>query len=431
MLPVSCLMRQARHFRTYGRLLKRRRVIGDNSCIEPALVTSFVSSRQFVTSLDPSHGLTEEQTAILQLASDFAKNEMLPNMAIWDEEEMFPVETLRAAAALGFGAIYASEEYGGTGLNRLDASIIFEALSQGCTSTTAYISIHNMCAWMIDKFGNASQRETWIPQLASMEKLASYCLTEPGAGSDAGALSTSAKRVGEDFILNGSKAFISGGGDTDVYLVMCRTGSEGPKGISCVLVEKGTPGLSFGKKEKKVGWNSQPTRMVIFEDCRVPASNIIGKEGQGFSIAMKGLNGGRINIASCSLGAAHASIQNAADHTKVRKQFGKPLSSFQNSQFRLAEMSTELVASRLLVRNAARALQEDHPDAVTLCSMAKYYATEKCFNIINEALQLHGGYGYLKDYSVQQYLRDTRVHMILEGTNEVMRILIARHVLSD
>lgn len=389
------------------------------------------SRRRYVTSINPSHGLTEEQTAIYELATDFAVKEMLPNMALWDEKELFPVDTMRAAAALGFGAIYASEEFGGTGLTRLDASIIFEALSKGCTSTTAYISIHNMCAWMIDQFGNSSQKEQWIPQLASMEKFASYCLTEPGAGSDAASLSTSAKRDGSDLILNGSKAFISGGGDTDLYLVMCRTGDKGPKGITCVLVEKGTPGLNFGKKEKKVGWNSQPTRMVIFEDCRIPASNILGSEGQGFTIAMKGLNGGRINIASCSLGAAQASIEAAVDHVKVRKQFSKPLASFQNTQFRLAEMATEVVASRLLVRNAARALQDNHPDTVPLCSMAKYFVTEKCFQVINEALQLHGGYGYLKDYPVQQYLRDSRVHMILEGTNEVMRLLIARHILSE
>lgn len=390
-----------------------------------------VNGRSYVTSVDPSHGLTEEQCAIQKLATDFALNEMLPHMAEWDEKEIFPVKTMQAAAALGFGAIYAREDYGGTGLSRLDASIIFEALAQGCTSTTAYISIHNMCAWMIDEFGNDDQREKWIPQLATMEKFASYCLTEPGSGSDAASLSTNVRKDGDDLILNGSKAFISGGGDTDVYLVMCRTGGTGPKGISCVLVEKGMPGLNFGKKEKKVGWNSQPTRMVIFEDCRVPASNIIGKEGQGFNIAMKGLNGGRINIASCSLGAAHASIMAAAAHVKVRKQFGKPLAAFQNSQFRLAEMATDLVASRLLVRNAARALETGHKDTVSLCSMAKYYATEKCFNIINEALQLHGGYGYLKDYSVQQYLRDSRVHMILEGTNEVMRILIARGILEE
>ncbi|XP_071527247.1 isobutyryl-CoA dehydrogenase, mitochondrial-like [Panulirus ornatus] len=431
MFPVSFLTRHAERLSDSVRLLRKWKFRGNKINMLHKSQSKGVLARHFVTSFDPSQGLTEEQLAIQKLATDFAKNEMLPNMALWDEKELFPVDTMRAAAALGFGAIYAGEEFGGTGLSRLDASIIFEALSQGCTSTTAYISIHNMCAWMIDKFGNTAQREQWIPELASMEKFASYCLTEPGSGSDAASLLTSAKKDGEDLILNGSKAFISGGGDTDVYLVMCRTGSEGPKGISCVLVEKGTPGLNFGKKEKKVGWNSQPTRMVIFEDCRVPASNIIGKEGQGFSIAMKGLNGGRINIASCSLGAAQASIDAAADHARVRKQFGKPLASFQNSQFRLAEMSTELVASRLLVRNAARALQDDHPDTVTLCSMAKYYVTEKCFKIINEALQLHGGYGYLKDYPVQQYLRDTRVHMILEGTNEIMRLIIARSILAE
>lgn len=425
MFVAALITKQVRHAATGRRILQGFQRQSDRNKV------GTVAVRSFITSVNPSHGLTEEQIAIQQLAIDFARNEMMPNMAMWDEKEMFPVETMRAAANLGFGAIYAQEEFGGTGLSRLDASLIFEALSQGCTSTTAYISIHNMCAWMIDTFGNESQREKWIPLLAGMEKFASYCLTEPGSGSDAVSLSTSAKRDGDDLILNGSKAFISGGGDTDVYLVMCRTGSAGPKGISCVLVEKGTPGLHFGKKEKKVGWNSQPTRMVIFEDCRVPATNIIGKEGQGFNIAMKGLNGGRINIASCSLGAAQASLQAAIDHVKVRKQFGKPLASFQNSQFRLAEMATELVASRLLVRNAARALDNDDLDTVPLCSMAKYYATEKCFNIINEALQLHGGYGYLKDYSVQQYLRDTRVHMILEGTNEVMRLLIARKVLSD
>ncbi|XP_064110245.1 isobutyryl-CoA dehydrogenase, mitochondrial-like [Macrobrachium nipponense] len=393
-------------------------------------VIDTVSGRSYVTSVDPSHGLTEEQCAIQKLATDFALNEMLPHMAEWDEKEIFPVKTMQAAAALGFGAIYAREDYGGTGLSRLDASIIFEALAQGCTSTTAYISIHNMCAWMIDEFGNDEQREKWIPQLATMEKFASYCLTEPGSGSDAASLSTNVRKDGDDLILNGSKAFISGGGDTDVYLVMCRTGGTGPKGISCVLVEKGMPGLNFGKKEKKVGWNSQPTRMVIFEDCRVPASNIIGKEGQGFNIAMKGLNGGRINIASCSLGAAHASIMAAAAHVKVRKQFGKPLAAFQNSQFRLAEMATDLVASRLLVRNAARALETGHKDTVSLCSMAKYYATEKCFNIINEDCNSWWIW-LLKDYSVQQYLRDSRVHMILEGTNEVMRILIARGILEE
>jgi len=385
--------------------------------------------RFIATSVDPTSGLTEEQQQIYDVASNFASQEMKPYMAEWDEKEIFPVETMRKAASLGFGAIYSKEDFGGTGLSRLDASYIFEALSHGCVSTTAYMSIHNMCAWMIDTFGNEGQKKTWIAPLASMEKFASYCLTEPGAGSDAGSLSTSAKKSGDDLILNGSKAFISGGGDTDVYLIMCRTGEAGPKGISCVLVEKGTNGLSFGKKEKKVGWNSQPTRAVILEDCRVPKSNIIGEEGQGFTIAMKGLNGGRVNIASCSLGAAQASFVLACNHLQVRKQFGKPLASFQHNQFELARMATELVASRLMIRNAATALDEGHPSHVALCSMAKLQATEACFKIVNKALQMHGGYGYLKDYAVQQYLRDIRVHEILEGTNQVMQVVISRDIL--
>ncbi|XP_076031544.1 isobutyryl-CoA dehydrogenase, mitochondrial-like [Oratosquilla oratoria] len=404
--------------------------IQDSVDYEENASSSFGPNRA-ITSFDPAAGLDEEQDAIYQLALDFAKKEMLPNMAEWDKKEIFPVETLKAGAALGFGAIYASCDYGGTGLSRLDASIIFEALSQGCISTTAYISIHNMCAWMIDEFGNNEQREKYIPELASMEKFASYCLTEPGAGSDAASLATSARKKGDYYILNGSKAFISGGGDTDVYLIMCRTGGFGPKGISCILVEKGTEGLNFGKKEEKLGWNSQPTRMVILEDCKVPVANLIGEEGQGFNIAMKGLNGGRINIASCSLGGAQASLEAATSYLKVRKQFGKPLANFQHNQFKLAEMATKLVASRMMVRNAALALMDQHPDTVSLCSMAKYFATENCFNIINEVLQMHGGYGYLKDYPIQQYLRDSRVHMILEGTNEIMRMLISRDLLKD
>ncbi|XP_037083685.1 isobutyryl-CoA dehydrogenase, mitochondrial-like isoform X2 [Pollicipes pollicipes] len=345
--------------------------------------------------------------------------------------EVFPVETMRRAAALGFGAIYAREEHGGTGLSRLDASLVFEALSQGCVTTTAYISIHNMCAWMVDEFGSTEQRAAWLPSLASMERLASYCLTEPGAGSDAASLTTAARRDGDHYVLNGSKAFISGGGETDLYVVMCRTGQPGPRGISCILVEKGTPGLGFGKKEKKMGWNAQPTRAVIFEDCRVPVANRLGAEGEGFGIAMKGLNGGRINIASCSLGAAQASLDLARDHVLVRKQFGKPLADFQHSQFVLARAATDLVASRMMVRNAALALQSQHPDTVALCSMAKLFATDKCFEIVNSALQLFGGYGYLKDYGVEQYLRDIRVHQILEGTNQVMQLLVARHVLKE
>ena len=308
---------------------------------------------------------------------------MAPNMAKWDQEQIFPVETMRKAASLGFGACYASPDFGGTGLSRLDTTIIYEALAQGCVSTTAYITIHNMVTWMIDSFGSLEQREKWVPQLAAMEKFGSYCLTEPGSGSDAASLSTTAKKVGDKYILNGSKAFISGGGDTDVYLIMCRTGdSKGPKGISCLLVEKdSTPGLSFGKKELKMGWNSQPTRMVILEDACVPVENLIGQEGQGFNIAMKGLNGGRINIASTSLGAAQASYNLCRDHLHVRKQFGQSLSAFQHNQFNVAQIATKLVASRALLRNAAKALDSGHPDTVSLCAMAKLFVTDTSFEV--------------------------------------------------
>merc|ERR1719228_1844848 len=375
-------------------------------------------------------GLTEEQREMQGLAHSFAMNELFPNMAKWDQEEIFPVDVLRSAAHLGFGAVYTRPDYGGTGLSRLEASVIFEALSQGCVSTTAYLTIHNMVTWMIDRFGTEAQRSHWVPLMASMDKLGSYCLTEPGAGSDAASLATVARREGNKFILNGSKAFISGGGDTDVYLVMCRTGGKGPKGISCLLVEKGSKGLSFGKKEKKMGWNCQPTRAVIFEDCEVPVENIIGEEGKGFNIAMAGLNGGRINIASTSLGAAQHSLDLATEPLKVRTQFGRPLSDTQHNQFKLAQMATKLVASRSLVRNAARALGSGHQDTVQLCSMAKLFATDNCFEVVNTALHMHGGYGYLKDYPVEQFLRDIRVNQILEGTNQVMQMLIARSILN-
>ncbi|XDV32491.1 hypothetical protein PO909_003286 [Leuciscus waleckii] len=396
-----------------------------------SLIFNSVQRRGISACIDPSIGLSDEQKEFQKVAFDFAANEMAPHMAEWDQKEIFPVDTMKKAAQLGFGGIYVNPDVGGSGLSRLDTSIIFEALSTGCVSTTAYISIHNMCGWMIDTFGNKEQREKYCPDLCSMQKFASYCLTEPGSGSDAASLLTSAKLQGDHYILNGTKAFISGGGDTDVYVVMCRTGGKGPKGISCLVVEKETPGLSFGKKEKKVGWNSQPTRAVIFEDCAVPVTNRLGAEGEGFSIAMKGLNGGRINIASCSLGAAHASVLLARDHMCVRKQFGETLSNSQFLQFKLAEMATKLVASRLLVRQAALALQDGRPDAVALCSMAKLFVTDECFSICNQALQIHGGYGYLKDYAVQQYVRDIRVHQILEGTNEVMRMIIARSLLTE
>ncbi|XP_007495221.1 isobutyryl-CoA dehydrogenase, mitochondrial [Monodelphis domestica] len=387
--------------------------------------------RGLVSCIDPSLGLNDEQKAFQKVAFDFASQEMAPQMAEWDQKEIFPVESMRRAAQLGFAGVYVRSDVGGSELSRLDASIIFEALATGCTSTTAYISIHNMCTWMIDFFGNEEQRHKFCPSLCSMEKFASYCLTEPGSGSDAASLLTSAKRQGDHYILNGSKAFISGAGESDIYVVMCRTGGSGPKGISCLVIEKDTPGLSFGKKEKKVGWNSHPIRAVIFEDCVVPVANRIGDEGQGFLIAMKGLNGGRINVASCSLGAAHASIVLARNYLNVRKQFGKPLASNQYLQFKLADMATRLVASRLIIRNAAVALQEERADAMVLCSMAKLFATEECFSICNKALQMHGGYGYLKDYAVQQYVRDSRVHQILEGSDEVMRMLISRNLLQE
>ena len=373
--------------------------------------------------------LSEEQRAFQDMARDFAAAEMLPFAAEWDRDEIFPVEALRKAAALGFGGIYVRDDVGGSALSRLDAAIIFEELATGCTSTAAYISIHNMAAWMIDRFGSDAQRRAFLPRLMTMEHFASYCLTEPGAGSDAGALRTRAERDGADYVLNGSKAFISGGGASDVYVVMCRTGEEGPKGISTLVVPKGTEGLSFGKKEKKLGWNSQPTAMVIFEDARVPAANRLGQEGDGFKIAMMGLDGGRINISACSLGGARACLEAATGYARERKQFGRALADFQALRFKLADMATELEAARLMVQRAADALDRGDPGATAACAMAKRFATDAGFRICNEALQVHGGYGYLKDYPIERYLRDVRVHQILEGTNEIMRLIVARDLL--
>uniref|UniRef100_A0A1I8INA6 Isobutyryl-CoA dehydrogenase, mitochondrial n=1 Tax=Macrostomum lignano TaxID=282301 RepID=A0A1I8INA6_9PLAT len=373
--------------------------------------------------LDIGIGLSAEKRQIQELALTFTQNEVAPHMQKWDAEHIFPVEMFTKTAALGFGAIYCKEEHGGSGLSRLDASLIFEAIATGCVTSSAYLSIHNMCAWMIDSTGTEEQRAKWLPQLAPMSRLASYCLTEPGSGSDAAALKTTAKSDGNYYVLNGSKAFISGAGATDLYLVMCRTGADGPKGISCVMVEKDTPGLSFGKIERKLGWNAQPTREVVFENCRVPKSNRLGPEGSGFGLAMRGLNGGRVNIASCSLGAAHASLLAAREYMTVRKQFGKQLAEFQALQFQLAEMAAQLVSSRLLVRQAAQSLDSGDPGAPAVCALAKLHATEQCFDVCNRALQLFGGYGYLLDFPVQQYLRDSRVNCILEGTNQVMRML--------
>lgn len=374
--------------------------------------------------------LSEDQRAIRDLARDFAATHMAPHAALWDEEQIFPVEALRAAAALGFAGIYCREEHGGTGLGRLDAALLFEELSAACPSTAAYLSIHNMAAWMIDRFGAPEQRARWLPDLFSMARFASYCLTEPGAGSDAASLRTRAERDGDHYVLNGSKAFISGGGASDIYVVMVRTGEPGPKGISCVVVEKGTPGLSFGKKERKMGWNSQPTAQVIFEDCRIPLTHRLGDEGDGFKIAMKGLDGGRLNIASCSLGGAWACLEAARDHMAVRRQFGKALNEFQALQFKFADMATELEAARLMVHRGAVGLDSEHPDATLWCAMAKRFATDAGFQIANDALQLHGGYGYIREYPVERILRDLRVHQILEGTNEIMRVIIARRLLS-
>ncbi|MCC0016288.1 MAG: acyl-CoA dehydrogenase family protein [Rhodobiaceae bacterium] len=372
--------------------------------------------------------LSEEQQAFKDAAAAFAAGEMAPHAEDWDRNCVFPVETLRAAAALGFGGIYVREDVGGSGLGRLDAAVIFEELSKGCTSTSAYMSIHNMSAWMIDSFGSAELRQRFLPGLTSMQTFASYCLTEPGAGSDAASLATRAVRDGDHYVLNGQKAFISGGGASDVYVCMVRTGEAGPRGISCIVVENGTPGLSFGAQEKKLGWHSQPTAAVIFEDCRVPAANLVGSEGEGFKIAMAGLDGGRINIAACSLGAAQACLDKAVAYMGERKQFGSQLSGFQALRFRIADMATELEAARLMVHRAAQKLDDNAPDKTVAAAKAKRFATDVGFNVVNEALQLHGGYGYLADYGVERYLRDVRVHQILEGTNEVMRLIVSRDV---
>ena len=373
--------------------------------------------------------LSEDQRAFQDTARDFARDQMAPHAGRWDEESIFPVEALRAAAALGFAGITAHEDVGGSGLTRLDAAIIFEELAAGCTSTAAYLSIHNMAAWMIDRFGDDTQRRRLLPPLMTMAQFASYCLTEPDAGSDAGALKTRAERDGEDYVLNGTKAFISGGGVSDIYVVMCRTGAAGPKGISTLVVPKDTPGLGFGKQERKLGWHSQPTAAVIFENARVPAANRLGAEGDGFKIAMMGLDGGRLNIGACSLGAARACLEASRGHLLARRQFGRKLAEFQALQFKLADMASELEAARLLLHRAAWMLDRGAEDATLHCAMAKRVATDAGFSVCNEALQLHGGYGYIRDYPIERHLRDVRVHQIIEGTNEIMRLIIARRLL--
>ena len=375
--------------------------------------------------------LSEEQRAIQDTARNFARAEMMPHAKDWDENSTFPVETLRSAAALGFGGIYVKDDVGGSGFTRLDATIIFEELAQGCTSTAAYISIHNMAAWMIDTFGGEEQRARFLPRLCTMEHFASYCLTEPESGSDAASLKTRAVRDRDHYILNGAKSFISGGGRSDLYLCMVRTGEGGPRGISCVAVEKGTPGLSFGAQEKKLGWKSQPTAMVLFDDCRVPVANLIGREGDGFRIAMSGLSGGRLNIAACSIGGAQFCLDRTVQYMRERKQFGTRLADFQALAFRVADYATELEAARLMVRRAASAVTKREPGGTRLAAMAKRFATDAGFEVVNGCLQLHGGYGYLRDHPIERVLRDVRVHQILEGTNEVMRLIVSRAILGN
>lgn len=372
--------------------------------------------------------LTEDQRAIEDAARAFAAAELAPHSARWDAESHFPVEVLRKAAELGFAGLYVQEDVGGSALSRLDASIVFEQLSYGDVSTAAFISIHNMASWMIDRFGGDELRRRFLPKLTTMQAIASYCLTEPGSGSDAAALATTARLDGDHYVLNGSKAFISGAGTSDVYVAMVRTGGPGPKGVSAIVVEKDAPGLSFGAQEKKMGWKSQPTAMVNFDDCRVPVENRIGAEGEGFRIAMAGLDGGRINIASCSLGGAGLALDTAKAHLETRKQFGNPLKDFQGLQWRLADMATELDAARLMVRRAAHALDNRDPRATQYCAMAKRLATDTGFEVANQALQLHGGYGYLQDFPLERIVRDLRVHQILEGTNEIMRVITAREL---
>ena len=375
--------------------------------------------------------LSDEQIAFQDMARNFANNELAPNAAKWDKEQFFPVDVIKSTSSLGFCGLYTDESFGGIGLSRLDSSLIFEQLAAGCTSTAAYLTIHNMVTWMITTFGSKALAQHWGPKLTSGELLASYCLTEPGAGSDAASLKTRAEKQGDHYLVNGSKMFISGAGATDVLVVMVRTGGEGPKGISSLLIPADSEGITYGKKEDKMGWNSQPTRLISFENVKVPVQNLIGSEGEGFTIAMKGLDGGRINIASCSLGVAHAALKQAQAYMNERQQFDKPLAAFQALQFKLADMATHLIASRQMVRLAAFKLDTADPEASSYCAMAKRFATDFCFDVCNEALQIHGGYGYIKEYPLERYVRDARVHQILEGTNEIMRLIISRRLLME
>jgi len=373
--------------------------------------------------------LNDDQRAIQDAARAFSDAELAPHSAEWDETKHFPVDVMKQAAEMGFCGIYTGEEHGGMALGRVEAAVIFEELSRGDVATAAFISIHNMATWMVDKFGSDDLRARYVPSLVTMDKIASYCLTEPGSGSDAASMRTTARLDGDHYVLNGSKAFISGAGTSDVYVVMARTGDAGAKGVSTFVVDKDAPGLSFGAQEKKMGWNAQPTAIVQFDDCRIPVGNLLGQEGDGFKYAMAGLDGGRLNIAACSLGGARLALETAQDYLKTRKQFGKPLAEFQALQFKLADMATDLDAARLMVLRGAWAMDNKHPEATKWCAMAKRFATDACFQIADEALQLHGGYGYLKDYPLERIVRDLRVHRILEGTNEIMRVITARELL--
>jgi len=372
--------------------------------------------------------LNDEQRQIQEMARQFTADAITPHAAEWDEKHIFPRDTIRAAAALGFGSIYVSEESGGIGLGRLESALIMEAMAYGCPSTSAFISIHNMASWMIDRFGAQAVKDKYLPSMVTMERIASYCLTEPGAGSDAAALKTRAVKDGGDYVISGSKAFISGGGENELYVCMVRTGVDGPKGISCLVVEKDMKGVSFGAQEKKLGWHSQPTAQVNFDEVRVPAENLVGGEGEGFRIAMMGLDGGRLNIGACSLGGAQRCLDEAVAYTRERKQFGQAIADFQNTQFTLADMETELQAARMLLYAAAVKVTENAPDKTKFAAMAKRLATDSGSSIVDRALQLHGGYGYLQDYPIERFWRDLRVHSILEGTNQVMRMIVGREL---
>ncbi len=375
--------------------------------------------------------LSEDQKLIVETARQFAHDKLRPNASRWEDEGL-DRGVLQELAGLGFGGIYVREDVGGSGLSRMDAALIFEELARGCVSTAAFLSIHNMCAWMIDAFGDEEQRQRFLPQMTTMEKISSYCLTEPGSGSDSAALRTTAKMDGnENYVMNGSKAFISGAGFSDMYVVMCRTGADGPKGVSTIIVESDAKGLSFGKLEDKMGWRAQPTAIVSFDNCKVPAENRVGPEGEGFKYAMRGLDGGRLNIAASAIGGAQDALDRALSYTQERKQFGKRIADFQATQFALADMDTELSAARALLHAAARRLDARDPEATKYCAMAKRFGTDTAYKVADQALQLHGGYGYLKDYEVERIVRDLRVHRILEGSNEIMRVIVSREMLKQ